>query len=237
MTSNKPLIFLGSNVAISQFAETAQDLNIEVAGIIDGDYYGNTESIDGIPIIDSEQSFNDAEKLEYYRQNYVFFCATNWIPQDDAVSKRNKEKRHRLIDLIDQSDLPCMNIIDPRAKIHSSTKLGKGIYIDSFALVDPNVTIGDYTTVYAFSGLGHGSTFGRNCVIQRHISITGDVTFGDNVFLGTACKILKTGVTISSGTFVHEAIYLKRGTIENEIISRNGVNTKRVLHREELEVA
>jgi len=233
--NNKPLIFLGSNIAISQFGETCKDLGIEVAGIIDSDYYLNTQLIDGIPVIDTEDSFKDPNKLEEYQKNYVFFCATNWIFGSDTITVRNREKRHKLLNLIDQLSLPCVNLIDPRAKVHSSTKLGKGIYIDSFAIVDPGVSIDDFTNVYAFSGLGHGSSYGRNCVIQRHISITGGVTLEDNVFLGTACKILKTNSILKENTFVHEGVFLKRSTIANEVISNQSYNTKRVYPPEYVE--
>ena len=60
-----------------KFTEICEDAGITVHGIIDNDYFGNTDYIDDIPVIDTEFSFSDLEKLKYYRDNFNFFCATN----------------------------------------------------------------------------------------------------------------------------------------------------------------
>ena len=202
--------------------------NIKIAGVVDGDYWGNTEKLSGIPVIDTESSFTDPQKLQHYRDCYNFFCATNWSPENDSVTVRNKNKRERLIDLIDQYQLNCISLVDPMARVSFSAKIGKGVYIDAFVLVETFAEIQDHASVYAFTGVGHHTIIMRNCVVQRHCSIAGECVFEPNTYLGTAVKALKTGAVFGPNTFIHEAVYIRRGTVANEVVKMDGDNMSRV---------
>jgi acetyltransferase-like isoleucine patch superfamily enzyme len=227
---NRPLIFLGSNLAIEIFSEICAENNIEIHGIIDSDYYSNTEKLCGIPVIDSEASFSDPVKLKYYKENFNFFCAVNWLPMLDPIATRNRIKRQHLIDLIDQYELSCINIIDRRAKVSKTAKLGKGIFVAEFTTIEPNSTINDFTNIWTQSIIGHDSKIGRNCVIQRDRFMCGNVTLEDNVYLSMQVSLFKSKSVISSGTVIQECIYLRRSTRPNEVVSLNSGNLKRVKH-------
>ena len=222
----KPIIFLGSNIVMNVYLETCHENNIPIHGIVDNDYYGNTESICDIPVVNSVDGL--VKNIDYYRENFVFFCAVNWQPVNDAVQIRNREKRNGLMLLIDDNNLDCINLIDVRAKVSPSSKLGKSIYIGEFTCIDPLVEIGDYVHVYGQCHVGHHTTVGRNSVVQRRCSIAGEITIKDDVFISSNVCILKNYSTISNGTFIHECIYIRRSTIKNEIVSLNGENPKRV---------
>ena len=226
--TSRPLIFLGSSMNISKLADVCQLTGIKIAGIIDNDYWGNTDSISGIPVIDSESCFDDPERLAYYRSNYNFFCATNWSPETDPVTTRNREKRSRLIDIIDQLNLPCVSLVDPLSRVASTARIGRDVYIDAFALVESHCEIHDHATVFAFVGVGHHTHLMRNSVLQRHCSIGGEMTFEPDVFIGIGVRALKTGAKFGRGTFVHESVYIRRGTIPNEVVKQGGDNMSRV---------
>ena len=227
--ASRPLIFLGSSVNISKLADVCTLTGIKIAGIIDNDYWGNTEQISGIPVIDTETVFHDPDRLAHYQQNYNFFCATNWSPELDAGTTRNREKRARLIDMIDDLELPCISLVDPLSRVASTAKIGRDVYIDAFALIESHCEVHDHATVFAYVGLGHHSRLMRNSVIQRHCSIGGDMTFEPDVFIGIGVRALKTGATFGRGTFVHEAVYIRRGTIPGEIVKQGGDNMSRVV--------
>jgi acetyltransferase-like isoleucine patch superfamily enzyme len=224
----KPLIFVGSSSNMARFADLCRINGIEVAGIIDNDYYGNTKEMCGMPIIDTEQSFHDDDKLKYYRDNFDFFCATTWMPETNQVAVRNKSKRDMLIDLMDEKNLSVISLIDPFSRIASDAIIGKGVFIDAFTIVESECRIDDYVCVYAQTGVGHHTRLMRNCVIQRYCSISGDCVFEPNTYLGTAVKALKPGAIFGTGTFIHEAVYIRRGTVPNEIVGMNGKNMSRV---------
>jgi hypothetical protein len=48
--------------------------------------------------------------------------------------------------------------------------------------------------------------------------------------MGISVKAFKSGAVFGRGSFIHEGIYIRRGTIENEVVSMNGANTKRVIN-------
>jgi carbonic anhydrase/acetyltransferase-like protein (isoleucine patch superfamily) len=223
------LIFLGSNSIMEKYTDLCEEHDIKVHGIIDSDYWGNTDSICDTPVVDSEESFKDADKLEYYKNNFNFFCATNWTPLTDSVSIRNKTKRHKLINLTNQYSFNCISLVDTfSTKITKSIDVGYGVYIDGYVNLEPKVTIGNFTNIYSHAHIGHNTVIGKNCVIQRVACLASECTVKDEVFMGIAAKCFKSGSTFSQGTFIHEGIYIRRGTIENEIVSMNGKNTKRV---------
>ncbi len=229
--NSKPLIFLGSNSIMEKYTEICEEQGVVVHGIIDNDYYGNTSKISGIPIIDSEEFFTDYNKIENYRNNFNFFCATNWTPLTDTVSIRNKNKRKKLLDCIKKFDLNCISLVDVfSTKVSKSVKIGKGVYIDGYVNIEPKVSIGDFTNVYSHAHIGHDSVIGENCVLQRVTCLASECTVEDEVYMGISVKAFKSGAVFGRGSFIHEGIYIRRGTIENEVVSMNGANTKRVIN-------
>ena len=228
--SNRPLIFLGSNSIMEKYTEVCEEQGITVHGIIDQDYYGNTAEIGGVPVVDTEDCFSDQDKLDYYRNNFNFFCATNWTPLQDPISIRNKDKRQRLIDTIENNNLNCISIVDTfSTKISKSIKIGQGVYIDGYVNIEPKATIGDFTNIYSHAHIGHDSVIGKNCVIQRVACLASNCTVEDNVYMSISVKAFKSGARFGRGTFIQEGIYIRRGTVAGEVVSMNGANTKRII--------
>jgi hypothetical protein len=213
---------------MSKLSDVCLINGIEIAGIIDSDYWGNTHSLSGIPVIDTELCFEDPDKLEHYRKGYNFFCATNWSPENDPATVRNRQKRSRLIDLMDHHALNCISLVDPLARVSTSAQIGRGVYVDAFVLIESQCEIDDHASIFAYTGLGHHTRVMRNCVIQRHCSIAGDCVFEPNTFVGTAVRALKTGARFGSGTFIQEAVYIRRGTVPDEVVGQRGKNMNRV---------
>lgn len=208
--------------------ETCAENGIEIAGIIDSDYYGNCNAMAGISIIDSEHSFDNVDTAAHYRDNFVFFCAVNWQPANDIVNQRNRNKRESFINLVQKHKLTCINIIDQRAKVSPSAKLGHNIYIGEFTTIDPRVQIADFVSIYGQCHIGHDSTVGENSVVQRRCGLSGELTIESDVFVSSNVCILKNHSTIGQGTFIHECVYLRRGTVPGEIVSLQGSNLRRV---------
>ena len=53
---NSPLVFLGSSSNLELWVELAERAGVTIIGIIDSDYFGNTDNIAGIPIIGATHS-------------------------------------------------------------------------------------------------------------------------------------------------------------------------------------
>lgn len=226
--SSKPLIFLGSNSIMYKFTEVCDIVGIKVAGLIDSDYHSNTEHICEVPVVDTERCFEDPAKLEHYRNNFNFFCAVNWLPEKTPVMERNKSKRLMLLELIQRYNLPCISIVDPDARISRRSKIGYGCFVDAHVMIEPRTTVGNFTNIYYNTILGHDNTVGDNCVFQRQVILTGGNAVGNNCYFAPAVKFMKFGAAAGNNTFIQEGIYLRRGTVENEVVSEHGGNQSRV---------
>lgn len=225
----KPLVFVGSNYNMHWIKNVAEDAGFSVAGVVDDDYHGQGH-FQGIPIIAQEQELLDNST----RWNqYQFFCATNWQPADvrDQYQERNQNKRTKLINLVEQCGFDVATIISPRAELcRYNVKIGRGVFIDSFCYVASNVDIGDYTTIYLSAVIADLCRIGKNCVLQRRVLLTGDVTVGDNVYMAVDSTVNKNHVTIASGTFIQQGIMVLRSTQENETIGLAGKDLRRIYY-------
>lgn len=217
----KPLVLVGSNYNIFKLYELATSIGYTVAGIIDDDYHGQG-NFKNIPIIARE---NDIASL---KESHQFICATNWIPGQDSQTLRNKEKRLRLIALLDSLNIAQASLISNQSQVSSQSFIGNGVVIDAFAMIEPEVVIGNYTTVSAYSVIGHNSVIGTNNMIQRYCLITSAVTTEENVYLGLCSRVCRSNVLIKQGTFLHPNLMLLRGTQENEEVSLIGKDLRKV---------
>jgi NDP-sugar pyrophosphorylase family protein len=222
----KPLIFLGSNSNIYKLYELCETIGYQITGIIDDDYHGQGH-YKNIPVVGKE------EELEKF-QDHQFICATNWIPGNDSITIRNREKRNRQIDLLDQKAVDLATVISPLAQVSKYAKIGQGVIIDAFCLVEPNADIDNHVVMHTHSGVGHDSKIGRNTILQRYVQITGNVQVEENVYLGISSKVLRSEVTVSKNTFIHPCLLLLRGTTENEEVSLAGKDLRKVYQQVEI---
>lgn len=178
------MIFLGSNSALGIWVDVCKRANIPITGIIDSDYYGNTDSICGIPVIDTEDNLEKyyVPKLRLWSNS--FFIATNWDPsRRDDVTLRNNDKREKFKEIVNRyPDIRLQNIIDPLAVVPDSVELGGGNYIGAGAVIEPEVKIGRHTQVWYQTIVGHGVEIGEDCTLQRRSGIWGG-NMGNHVYL------------------------------------------------------
>ncbi len=214
---NKPIIFLGSSMAMTMFVEAADHMGIPIHGIIDKDYYGNTDTLHELPVIDSEECFDNAEKLNYYRDNFQFFVAVNPLPMQDATTTRNREKRYRLIDLVKQHNLECATLISKMTSISPKSTIGKNVFIGNLVTAEPYVSVGDFTNIWGLLVIGHHAQIGENCCIQRHTDVYGSAKIGNDVHLSGFSGIVEE-CSIGDGAWIQPGIRVHRDVKPGEIV-------------------
>lgn len=217
--NQKPLIFLGSNFSISTLSRVCEQNNIKVHGILDNDYWGNTEKIYNVPVVGSEKTFD----FEKEKENFNFFIAVSSVPN----SPRDKERRLEMIDLIDRYNLDCPNLIHPVTEIIPTAKLGKGIFIGFCVGIGDGCVVQDHCQLFHLAGLAHHSELGRNSVIERNASVGSKVKVGRNVNVGFRSGIFH-GVTIGDNSIIMPGVTVARDVEENEIVSLAGDNKRRI---------
>ena len=204
----KPLAFIGSCVGIDLYVEAAERPGYTVAGIIDSDYWGNTDRFRGLPVIGTETD------LASYRDQYDFFIATNSSPDPDQ--QRDVQKRLRLIDLVQAANIVCVNLVDPESRIARSVQLGQGVFVGYKCYIEPDVVIGDFCQIFYDAGISHGVQIGQNTVIQRKCGI-GNTTIGNNVYVGMWVNIFcSEPVTVGDGAIINQGLWVARNVEPGE---------------------
>lgn len=211
-----------------KYIECAEHIGYKILGILDHDFFGNTRRMFDVPVIGSELKLHKSEWDELKRSCW-FFCATNWFPGSDEINQRNQKKRQRQMSLLRNRNLDIASLIDPAARVSRTSRVGQGVFVDAGVMVEGQVWLQDFCSIYHNSLIGHDSIIGVNSVIQRDCVITSDVTVGFDCYLGLSAKILKSDCILGERTFVHEAIYLRRGTLPDEVVSLHGKNMRRVI--------
>ncbi len=180
--NKKPIVFLGSCSAMSMWDDCCKRSGQKIIGILDNDYWLNTDQVDGVNVIGTEQ---DIEHLLELREKYNFFVATNWDPSllNGDITERDNQKRQRLIQLVEEYELPLANIIDPSSVIHSNVQIDGGCYIGPMVSLETRVTIGKHTQMYAHCAFAHDVKIGSNCFFNRRVGAWG-CTIGNDVYFG-----------------------------------------------------
>jgi len=179
----KPIILVGSNSNLLQMVDNANSTGREVVGIVDSDYYGNTDSIEGVPVIASEYTFD-------WSTNFDYFVATTWFPEDTSTQRRNKTKRQHLISLLEKNQILCTNLIHARALVPETCQLGNGIMIAADAILGNYSKVGNYSQIREKAYLAHHACVKQDCIIQVGCYVGANVVVNKGSYMGIGASII-----------------------------------------------
>lgn len=115
--------------------------------------------------------------------------------------------------------------IHPTAVIHPTAKIGAGVQIGPYAVIDQGSEIGDHTQIYACVSIGPGVTAGTHCIFYPHSAVRERCKIGHRVILQPGAIIGSCGfgyTTSSQG--VHTKLN-QLGTVILEDDVEIGANT------------
>ena len=194
----RPLIFVGSRNDISRAAQIADLNNIEILGILDHHYYGNTDSLSTIPVIGDERWLLDTNntQAQQWLQTCDFFQANYW---NGSQAVGNEVDIHALrkqrISILEESNANVINLIHPGAKIEGlyskyscDFKLGRGIIIhDNCWISLSDISIADYCQIELGTNLAHNTHIGKNTAIAPWVTLSNH-HIGSDCFIGMHSK-------------------------------------------------
>lgn len=203
----KKLILVGSRRNLSDIVHTANDNGYKVVGILDEHYWGNTDSIDGVPVIGSEKELLDP--LSKWRK-YNFFPANFWNGSQDLSGKGRDGGALRLerINVLEQSKVNVVNLIHPSAMFFhgkKSVQLGRGNLILGHARFTSRIQIGNYCIIDWDCNIGTDTNIGNNVIVGVGTT-TSHANIHNNARIGTHCILIsrKTDyVTVGENSVVY----------------------------------
>lgn len=95
--------------------------------------------------------------------------------------------------------------------VDESAKLGKGVIICPFSMVNGQAEIGDFTLMNIYSSVAHDSKVGKNSILSPYSTLNGEVIAGKGLFMGTRATILPkvcigNDCTLSAGVVVSKSM-------------------------------
>jgi len=211
----KKLIILGHSQNIQRILDLA-NAQYDVEGIVDDNYFGNTEQLNGLPIIGTEKNINPV--LDQHN-DAEFFISTPLTFGATESQKYSNQKRLRFIELVDQLQLPMTNFIHPTAIVPSTTVFGKGIFIDAYTVLQNYVVLNDFVFVKEQVCIAHHTVIGKNTNISTQCYISSHVNIGQNCFIGIKSSIVTSDseLHIGSNSATHPGVIVHRNLPENSI--------------------
>ena len=111
--------------------------------------------------------------------------------------------------------IPLANIICKTAYIHPTAKLGKGVLIKDFAIINQNAIIEDNVCVTLRSIVNHDSFIDKHTFFSTNVATAGNVSIGKRCFLGI-------GTIISDGVRIHDDVWLSPGSVVGKDLNEAG---------------
>jgi UDP-2-acetamido-3-amino-2,3-dideoxy-glucuronate N-acetyltransferase len=103
-------------------------------------------------------------------------------------------------------------------------------YVNEYAVVDENVTIGAGTKIWHFSHIQSGAKIGENCILGQNVNVGSDVIIGNNVKIQNNVSVY-TGVEIEDDVFLGPSCVLTNVTNPRSQIIRHELYEKTLIRR------
>jgi sugar O-acyltransferase (sialic acid O-acetyltransferase NeuD family) len=109
-----------------------------------------------------------------------------------------------------------MSIIHDGLDISYTSKLGRGVLINSKVSIAAHTTIGDFVSINRHVSIGHHTNIGDYCSINPGVNIAGNVTIGEGTTIGMGTNILHT-VKIGKNTIIGAGSVVTKDIPDNVI--------------------
>ena len=228
---SKPIALVGYRSGLDSLVDIADAMGVEIAGIFDKYFYGNTEQIDDIPFIGNEDEITDDDIRKYdfvLSSNYVgYINIKNFEHNGDNLRKRR-------IKIFKERNLPTANLIHPSSYVSPKTYIGSSVIIARDCYVRAKSYIGDFCFLDSGAAIAHDVRLGENVIMTPYSFIAGFINIGDNVMIGAGSKIVN-GYADKILTVGNDAKIMAGSTIFKDVPDGKFItNTGKILRRLDL---
>lgn len=228
---SKPIALVGYRSGLDLLVDIADEMGVEIAGIFDKYFYGNTESVDGIPFIGNEDEITDADISKY-----DFLLSSGWAGHSNIKNYEHNGdnlRKHR-IKIFRERNLPTANLISPSAFVSPKTYVGKSVVIARNCYVRAKSHIGDFAYLDSGAAVAHDVILGENVIMTPYTFVAGYINVGNNVMIGAGSTIVN-GYADRTLTIGDDVKIMAGSTVLRDVPSRKFVsNTGKILRRIDL---
>jgi sugar O-acyltransferase (sialic acid O-acetyltransferase NeuD family) len=118
----------------------------------------------------------------------------------------DSQKRKEIVERLPE-ETRYFTYIHPTAIIANGSKIGHGSFVGAFSIITNDVSVGEHCILNRANHIGHNSKIGNFFSAMPGSIVSGDVTIGNQVYLGTNSsviegKILCDDIIIGAGAVV-----------------------------------
>lgn len=178
----KNMIILGSGAVAAELTFYIEDNN------------NNVEDKDKINIKGYIEYDYNLEKF-YNKYNFeapVLGDIDSYVPNPDEevlIGVSDIGFRKKMIDVLLKKDARIGNFIHHSVLIPKSIKIGVGIIVYPFCIIEQYAVLGDYNIITSYSFISHDCIIGNNNFFST-AGIAGTVTIGDNNYFGIRSTVI-----------------------------------------------
>ena len=168
--------------------------------ILDNLYSHNTRTPDihiynnlSLPILNT---------FEHDRFNIEVFDTINMDDYDlMTLGVYQPAHKRKIMELLNPDINKFMSVIYDGLDASYTSKLGRGLLINSKVSIAAHATIGNFVSINRHVSIGHHTIIGDYCSINPGVNIAGNVTVGDGTTIGMGANIID-GIKIGKNTII-----------------------------------
>jgi UDP-3-O-[3-hydroxymyristoyl] glucosamine N-acyltransferase len=96
--------------------------------------------------------------------------------------------------------------VHPTAQVAPTARLGSGVSLGAFAVVEDGAEVGARTVLYPFAYVGPHASVGEDCVLYPHVVVSQGTRVGHRVILHAGCVLGADGFGFVPGEQGHQKI-------------------------------
>ena len=198
----KDLVIIGAGDFGREIANVVERINNvrsewNLMGFVDDSTEIQGKVIDGYKVIGTSEWLNVSDK-EIYAICSLGVAST----RKKVITKFTNEK------------IKWATLIDPDAKLYKDSEAGKGSIICGGSILAINAKVHDHVIVNLNCTLGHDDIIGDYNVVNPGVNVSGKVTTGECVDLGTGSKVIQ-GLSVGKNTTIGAGAVVIKDLPEN----------------------
>lgn len=186
----------------------SQDSRYQIEGLIVDDAFLGSGGVDGLktlPLSLAQETFNP--------KNYAVIMAMGY----NDLNRSRESIFHRIKGMGYQIE----TYIHPDAKVFTTNPIGEGAIVLPSAVIEPHVSLGTNSMVWANVTLAHHSAVAENCWIASGAVVSGGATIGRNSFIGVNATIVNEVVVGEYGIVGAGALITKNTKASSVHLARS----------------
>jgi UDP-3-O-[3-hydroxymyristoyl] glucosamine N-acyltransferase len=113
---------------------------------------------------------------------------------------------------------PASPGVDPSARIGTDVRLGVGVSIGPYVVIEDDAQIGDGTTIAGGCHIGQGSRIGANCRLDSHVVVYHRCLIGDHVVIQANSTVGSVGFGYAFVDGAHRLIPHNGGVVIEDFV-------------------